>query len=128
MTQKVIDYVMETPCNTNPAVLKSLLNGLSEGGGSMISLEVGSTTTTEPGTDANVINSGTAQDVVLDFYIPRGDIGPSPEIGENNNWYINGVDTGKPAYGTDEGARTQIDELEEKLELASQTDIDTIFA
>lgn len=34
--QQVIDYVMRTPYNTNPAVLKSLLNGLSEGGASEI--------------------------------------------------------------------------------------------
>lgn len=43
---------------------------------------VGSTTTGNPGTNANVVNSGTAQDVVLDFTIPRGDKG---ETGEDGN-------------------------------------------
>ena len=130
LTQKIVDYVMTTPCNTNSAVLRSLLSGMSAGGGStgsLVSLTVGTTTTTDPGTDANVVNSGTAQDAVLDFYIPRGDVGPSPEIGENNNWYINGVDSGKPAFGVDEEARAQIEELEMQFGLASTDDIDNIF-
>lgn len=36
------------------------------------SLTVGTVTTSEPGTQASVVNSGTAKDVVLDFTIPRG--------------------------------------------------------
>lgn len=39
-------------------------------GGSTLS--IGKTTTGEPGTQASVVNSGTAKDVVLDFTIPRG--------------------------------------------------------
>lgn len=35
-------------------------------------LTIGKTTTGEPGTQASVVNSGTAKDVVLDFTIPRG--------------------------------------------------------
>lgn len=35
-------------------------------------LKVGKTTTGAPGTQATVVNSGTAKDVVLDFTIPRG--------------------------------------------------------
>lgn len=36
------------------------------------SLTVGTVKTSEPGTQASVVNSGTAKDVVLDFTIPRG--------------------------------------------------------
>lgn len=35
-------------------------------------LKIGKTTTGAPGTQASVVNSGTAKDVVLDFTIPRG--------------------------------------------------------
>lgn len=31
----------------------------------------------------------------------KGPAGATPEIGENGNWYINGIDTGKSAKGTD---------------------------
>lgn len=38
-------------------------------------ITVGSTSTGEPGTEANVVNSGTQTDAILDFTIPRGDPG-----------------------------------------------------
>lgn len=38
-------------------------------------LKIGKTTTGAPGTQATVVNSGTAKDVVLDFTIPRGAVG-----------------------------------------------------
>lgn len=41
-------------------------------GGATTTVEVGTTTTGEPNTDAVVVNSGTDTDVVLDFTIPRG--------------------------------------------------------
>lgn len=40
-------------------------------------LKIGKTTTGAPGTQASVVNSGTAKDVVLDFTIPRGADGGS---------------------------------------------------
>ena len=40
-----------------------------------VSVTVGTTTTTDAGTSANVSNSGTAEDVILDFSIPRGNPG-----------------------------------------------------
>lgn len=46
------------------------------GGGSTVSVNVGETTTGEPGTNANVTNSGDETNVVLNFTIPRGDPGP----------------------------------------------------
>lgn len=44
-----------------------------------VSVMVGTTTTTDAGTSANVSNSGTSENVILDFSIPRGDSGdPGP--------------------------------------------------
>ena len=45
------------------------------GSGSTISVEVGTTTTGEAGTNAAVTNSGTEENVVLNFTIPRGNTG-----------------------------------------------------
>lgn len=58
------------------------------GGGSTISVEVGVTETLEPGTQATVTNSGTQQNVILNFGIPKGEKGeqgpqgPQGEQGE----------------------------------------------
>lgn len=43
-------------------------------------VRIGTTTTGEPGTQASVRNSGTESNAVLDFTIPRGDVGPQPEL------------------------------------------------
>lgn len=54
------------------------------GGGSTVSVTVGTTTTGEAGTQASVVNSGTDENVVLDFTIPRGatgEQGPAGPIG-----------------------------------------------
>lgn len=45
-------------------------------------ISVGSTTTGEPGTDAQVTNSGTESAVVLNFTIPRGAQGPEGPAGQ----------------------------------------------
>lgn len=48
-----------------------------------VKVEIGSTTTGLPGSDAMVTNSGTEENVILDFVIPAGKTGESPilEIG-----------------------------------------------
>lgn len=46
--------------------------GVSQIGTGGNTVTVGTTTTGEPGTQASVVNSGTAKDVVLDFTIPSG--------------------------------------------------------
>ncbi len=51
-------------------------------GPSATSIKVGSVTTTAAGNDAEVINVGTEKDVVLDFYIPAGEVGAKGEKGE----------------------------------------------
>ena len=44
--------------------------------GTAATVQVGTTTTSEPGADAEVTNSGTSKDAVLNFVIPRGQQGP----------------------------------------------------
>lgn len=44
-------------------------------------INVGTTTTGAPGTNASVVNSGTSTDVILDFTIPRGATGPTGPTG-----------------------------------------------
>lgn len=65
---------------------KSNANGDTEwidnsGGGSTVSVNVGETTTGEPGTNAIVTNSGDETNVVLNFTIPRGNPGPTGKQG-----------------------------------------------
>lgn len=43
---------------------------------------IGTTTTGEPGTQASLYNSGTDSNAVLNFTIPRGDVGPQPELAQ----------------------------------------------
>ena len=54
----------------------------NSGGGSTVSVNVGETTTGEPGTNASVTNSGDETNVVLNFTIPRGDTGPAGPAGD----------------------------------------------
>ena len=51
-------------------------------GGGTVSVNVGKTTTGEPGTNASVTNSGDETNVVLNFTIPRGDTGPQGPAGK----------------------------------------------
>jgi hypothetical protein len=64
--------------------------------GAAATIAVGSTTTTNPGTNATVINSGTTSAAVLNFGIPRGATGSVksevvselPETGEGDTFYL----------------------------------------
>lgn len=49
--------------------------------GSAATVQVGSTTTGEPGTNASVTNSGTSAAAILDFVIPRGAKGETGDTG-----------------------------------------------
>ena len=51
--------------------------------GKAASVRVGDVTTGEPGTQAAVSNSGTENDAILDFVLPRGQIGPTGPSGAN---------------------------------------------
>ena len=61
-----------------------LMDMVNNGGapGTSATVTVGGTTTGEPGTDANVENTGTSTNVVLEFTIPRGDVGPAGPQGD----------------------------------------------
>ena len=48
--------------------------------GKAATIEVGTTTTGAPGTDASVTNVGTPNDAILDFLIPRGDRGATAVV------------------------------------------------
>lgn len=48
--------------------------------GQPATITVGTTTTGEPGTEAQVTNSGTAQDAILNFTIPKGEPGGSASL------------------------------------------------
>ena len=52
---------------------------------SAVSVRVGATVTGAPGTDANVTNGGTDENVVLNFTIPRGERGPQGEKGSTGD-------------------------------------------
>ena len=56
---------------------------IDNSGGSTVSVNVGETTTGEPGTNASVTNSGDETNVVLNFTIPRGKTGPQGPQGAN---------------------------------------------
>lgn len=76
------------------------------GTGGTVSVRVESTTTGEPGTDARVTNSGTAQNVVLNFVIPRGQKGDTGAKGDKGDKGAKG-DTGeKGDTGADGKAAT----------------------
>ena len=53
----------------------------NSGGGSTVSVNVGETTTGEPGTNASVTNSGDETNLLLNFTIPRGNTGPTGKQG-----------------------------------------------
>ena len=56
-------------------------NVAGESGNPTLSVSIGKVTTGEPGTDAEVKNSGNDTDIQLDFTIPRGDTGPAAGFG-----------------------------------------------
>lgn len=65
-------------------------------------ITVGTTTTGDPGTNASITNSGTAQNAILNFTIPRGETGATGEqgpAGEAATVTVGSTTTGDP--GTD---------------------------
>lgn len=56
-------------------------NGLKGDPGEAATLEIGTVTATEPGGDPAVTNSGTSQDAILNFVLPRGQQGPKGDPG-----------------------------------------------
>jgi len=73
--------------------------------GAAATISIGATTTTVPGSDATVINSGTSNAAVLNFAIPRGLTGPTGSTGPQGatgpagpvpNLAVGSVITGNP--------------------------------
>lgn len=56
-------------------------NGLKGDQGEAATIEIGTVTASEPGSTPSVTNTGTAQDAVLDFVLPRGEQGPKGDTG-----------------------------------------------
>jgi len=56
-------------------------------------ITVGTTTTTDAGSNASVTNSGTNENVILDFSIPRGSIGPTGGVAAYGERYTEGAET-----------------------------------
>ena len=52
--------------------------------GDAATVTVGKTTTGEPGTDASVVNSGDEHAAILDFTIPRGEVGRTATVAVGN--------------------------------------------
>ena len=57
-------------------------------------ITLGSVTTGDPGTDADVVVSGIAPSQVISFVIPRGDKGETGDVGPANILHIGSVSTG----------------------------------
>ena len=74
--KKIIDFGKK--CNCTPVIVGPTGPTGPAGAATII---VGTTTTTEPGTNANVTNSGTNENVILNFDIPRGATGPTGPTG-----------------------------------------------
>jgi hypothetical protein len=67
------------------AVWEQLYQGeIGDGGGpgTAATITVGTTTTGLPGTSANVVNVGTPSAAILNFTIPRGNVGPQGDQGD----------------------------------------------
>lgn len=72
VTDKKVDLIGNVLVNGEP---------IGSGGATTVTVEVGKTTTGEPGTNAQVTNSGTDVNAVFNFTIPRGDTGEKGETG-----------------------------------------------
>lgn len=85
----VTDTTIQAPqVNSNFIALRDGVNAIPPGGtqgppGQAATIDVIATNTTAAGTQANVVQSGTAQARTLTFYIPRGDTGVQGPPGTN---------------------------------------------
>lgn len=68
---------------TNANSVAENIQQKANGGDFSASVEVGTVTTGDAGSQASVENTGTAKDVVFDFVIPRGNTGATPNITAN---------------------------------------------
>lgn len=78
--------------------------------GASAAVYAGTTTTGEPGTQASVVNTGTAQAAVFNFTIPRGDKGEPGQDGTD------GDDGYTPQRGVDYWTAADIAEIQEYID------------
>lgn len=76
----VVD-VSDTSASVYGTTKKALVDQFIGEKGDAATVDVGTTTTGEPGTNANVVNVGTTSEAVLNFTIPRGDKGEKGDTG-----------------------------------------------
>lgn len=79
-----------------------------------ITINVGNVYTGAPGSNAAVVNTGDERNVVLDFTIPRGDVGPTGATGPQGTGikvYVDGETDAQILAATKDG--DIIDRLEE---------------
>ena len=79
-----------------------------ERGASALTIAIGSVTTAEADEQASVSNSGTEQDIILDFVIPKGEQG-EPGQGAGTKVFVGGFEQNTLSFETD--PQTQINEL-----------------
>lgn len=68
-------------------------------------IEVGTVTTGEPGTDASVTNSGTKKEAILDFVIPRGATGIAGDDGTDGATFTPAVSADGVISWTNDGGK-----------------------
>lgn len=68
-----------------------------------ITINVGNVYTGAPGSNAAVVNTGDERNVVLDFTIPRGDVGPTGPQGTGIKVYVDGESDETILAATKEG-------------------------
>ena len=76
--------------NDNTTSTFQVINGQKGETGDSATIEVGTTTTGLPGSDASVVNSGDTHNAVFDFTIPRGDKGDKGDKGDQGIQGIQG--------------------------------------
>lgn len=84
--------------------------------GQTVSIEVGTTTTLSPGSNATVVNSGTSSSPILDFGIPQGIQGPKGDTGNTGPQGPKGDTGGVPDGGTTDQVLVKASNTDQDIE------------
>lgn len=83
LTQLAVKMTGATPTERSiEGILKFIVDNYKAAGAPTLNVRVGTVTTGNPGSQAAVTNSGSGNNVVLDFTIPRGDKGNPGDAGQ----------------------------------------------
>jgi len=94
-----INTAISTEITNRNTAINAAVSGLSSGGGSS-TITIGTVTTGSPGTSASITNSGTSQNPIFNFSIPKGDIGPQGLKGDKGDTGAAGANGTNGADGT----------------------------